>query len=98
VSFVKSINVHDFDLISFLSYKHAIDGLWRVYTEEGFARLFSGCSTATSRAIFMTIGQLSFYDQVKKMLLESGYFKDNLVLHFTASSIAGAIATCKNIW
>lgn len=75
------------------SYKHAIDGLWRVYTEEGFRRLFSGCSTATSRAVFMTIGQLSFYDQVKKMMLESGYFTDNLTTHFTASSVAGAIAT-----
>ena len=42
----------------------------------------------------MTIGQLSFYDQVKKMLIESGYFKDNLVTHLTASSTAGAIATC----
>jgi dicarboxylate transporter 10 len=42
----------------------------------------------------MTIGQLSFYDQVKKMLLESGHFQDNLFLHFTASSIAGGIATC----
>jgi solute carrier family 25 (mitochondrial dicarboxylate transporter), member 10 len=75
------------------SYKHAIDGLWRVYSEEGFRRLFSGCSTATSRAVFMTIGQLSFYDQVKKIMLESGYFSDNLTTHFTASSVAGAIAT-----
>lgn len=41
----------------------------------------------------MTIGQLSFYDQVKKMLIESGYFKDNLTTHLTASSVAGAIAT-----
>jgi solute carrier family 25 (mitochondrial dicarboxylate transporter), member 10 len=56
-------------------------------------RLFSGCSTATSRAVFMTIGQLSFYDQVKKMMLESGYFEDGLVTHFGASSVAGAIAT-----
>lgn len=42
----------------------------------------------------MTIGQLSFYDQVKYLLLQSGYFEDNLVLHFTASSAAGGIATC----
>lgn len=75
------------------SYKHAIDGLWRVYSEEGFRRLFSGCSTATSRAVFMTIGQLSFYDQVKKMMIESGYFTDNLTTHLLASSVAGAIAT-----
>ncbi|XP_070492282.1 mitochondrial dicarboxylate carrier-like [Chironomus tepperi] len=76
------------------NYKHAIDGLWRIYSQEGFTKLFSGGSTATSRAVFMTIGQLSFYDQVKALLLSSGYFKDNMFLHFTASSIAGGIATC----
>jgi hypothetical protein len=91
---VKQLHAEQKLIIFHFSYKHAIDGLWRVYTEEGFRRLFSGASTATSRAVFMTIGQLSFYDQVKKMLLESGYFQDNLFLHFTASSIAGGIATC----
>ncbi|KAJ8979395.1 hypothetical protein NQ317_015824 [Molorchus minor] len=50
------------------NYKHAIDGLIRVYSEEGVRKLFSGASTATSRAVFMTIGQLSFYDQVKIIL------------------------------
>ncbi|KAJ8923204.1 hypothetical protein NQ315_001758 [Exocentrus adspersus] len=75
------------------NYKHAIDGLIRVYREEGLRRLFSGASTATSRAVFMTIGQLSFYDQVKMMLLHSGLFKDNLATHFLSSLTAGAIAT-----
>lgn len=42
------------------NYKNAFDGLYRVYTEEGVRRLFAGASTATSRAVFMTIGQLSF--------------------------------------
>lgn len=41
----------------------------------------------------MTIGQLSFYDQVKLMLINSGYFKDNLTTHFLSSLTAGAIAT-----
>ncbi len=75
------------------NYKHAIDGLYRVYTEEGFRKLFAGASTATSRAVLVTIGQLSFYDQVKKMLMQSGYFEDNLTTHLTASTVAGAIAT-----
>lgn len=69
----------------FCSYKHAIDGVIRVYREEGIRRLFSGASTATGRAILMTIGQLSFYDQIKLILLESGYFQDNPLTHFTAS-------------
>lgn len=74
------------------NYKHAIDGLLRVYKEEGPKRLFSGASTATGRAIFMTIGQLSFYDQVKLFLLKAG-LGDNTATHFLSSLTAGAIAT-----
>lgn len=75
------------------NYKHAIDGLARIVREEGPRKLFNGWEWATPRAMLMTIGQLSFYDSIKSILLESGYFKDNLVLHFTASTCAGAIAT-----
>ncbi|KAI4456344.1 mitochondrial dicarboxylate carrier-related [Holotrichia oblita] len=75
------------------NYKHAIDGLWRVLTQEGFTKLFAGASMATGRAVLMTVGQLSFYDQVKIMLLQTPYFQDNLQTHFTASLTAGAIAT-----
>lgn len=41
----------------------------------------------------MTIGQIAFYDETKKHLLATAYFQDNLVTHFTASLVAGAIAT-----
>lgn len=75
------------------SYKNAIDGLIRVYREEGFTRLFSGATTATGRGFLMTIGQIAFYEQVKLMLLQSGYFKDDPRLHFVSSFTAGAIAT-----
>jgi dicarboxylate transporter 10 len=33
----------------------------------------------------VTIGQLSFYDQVKVVLLRSGFFKDNVLTHFLSS-------------
>ncbi|XP_065340233.1 mitochondrial dicarboxylate carrier isoform X1 [Cloeon dipterum] len=75
------------------NYKHAFDGLLRVYQEEGIRRLFAGATTATSRAVLMTVGQLSFYDQVKLTLLASGYFQDNLLTHFLSSLTAGAVAT-----
>lgn len=75
------------------NYKNAIDGLLRVYREEGIRRLFSGASTATSRAVLITIGQLSFYDQIKLTLLNTGRFKDDLTTHFISSLSAGAIAT-----
>lgn len=70
------------------SYKHVFDGLWRVYREEGVIKLFSGASMATSRAVLMTVGQLSFYDQVKVFLLSTGYFADNPNTHFLASLTA----------
>lgn len=41
----------------------------------------------------MTIGQIAFYDQVKIMLLATGYFQDDPRLHFLSSLAAGAIAT-----
>lgn len=75
------------------NYKHAIDGLYRVYKFEGPANLFSGATMASSRAIFVTVGQLSFYDQYKQILLQTGVFKDNMLTHFTASFLAGATAT-----
>jgi len=75
------------------NYKHAIDGMTRVYKEEGLKKLFSGADWATGRAILMTIGQLCFYDQIKQTLLATDYFSDNLVTHFSASLGAGAIAT-----
>jgi len=70
------------------SYKHAIDGLWRVYKEEGVVRMFGGGGFATARAVLMTVGQLSFYDQVKLQLLRTGYFEDNFGTHFAASLTA----------
>ncbi|PSN31169.1 Mitochondrial dicarboxylate carrier [Blattella germanica] len=74
------------------NYRHAIDGLRRVYKEEGFRRLFAGASTATGRSVMMTVGQLSFYDQFKTMLLNLK-FSDNLTTHFLASLAAGGVAT-----
>lgn len=75
------------------SYKNAIDGLIRTYHKGGFRYLFSGGSTATLRGGFMTIGQIAFYDQIKSLLLKTSYFNDNLMTHFTASLMAGMIAT-----
>uniref|UniRef100_A0A914BXP9 Mitochondrial dicarboxylate carrier n=1 Tax=Acrobeloides nanus TaxID=290746 RepID=A0A914BXP9_9BILA len=75
------------------NYKHALDGVVRILREEGLKRLFGGASMATARAVLMTIGQLSFYDQIKQMALDSGYFKDNLVTHFGSSFAAASIAT-----
>ncbi|CAI5454637.1 unnamed protein product [Caenorhabditis angaria] len=75
------------------NYKHAIDGLVRITREEGFMKMFNGATMATSRAILMTIGQLSFYDQIKQTLITSGVAEDNLTTHFASSISAASVAT-----
>ncbi|VDK61291.1 unnamed protein product, partial [Gongylonema pulchrum] len=75
------------------NYKHALDGVLRVVREEGLTKLFNGAAMATSRAVFMTIGQLSFYDQIKQTLISSGYMKDTPTTHFSSSFLAASIAT-----
>ncbi|XP_026468919.1 mitochondrial dicarboxylate carrier-like [Ctenocephalides felis] len=74
------------------NYRNVFHGLYRVFVEEGVRGLFSGASTATARAILMTVGQIAFYDAVKGQLLKYN-FKDNTSTHFLASLTAGAIAT-----
>ncbi|MFH4974105.1 hypothetical protein AB6A40_000814 [Gnathostoma spinigerum] len=75
------------------NYKHAIDGLIRVIREEGVLKCFNGATMATTRAVMMTIGQLSFYDQIKQGLLATGFFHDNPFTHFFSSFCAASTAT-----
>uniref|UniRef100_A0A8C9WAY6 Mitochondrial dicarboxylate carrier n=1 Tax=Scleropages formosus TaxID=113540 RepID=A0A8C9WAY6_SCLFO len=75
------------------SYTHALDGLFRVWREEGVRRLFSGATMASSRGALVTVGQLSCYDQAKQIVLSTGFLSDNIFTHFLASFIAGGCAT-----
>uniref|UniRef100_A0A914KIS3 Mitochondrial dicarboxylate carrier n=1 Tax=Meloidogyne incognita TaxID=6306 RepID=A0A914KIS3_MELIC len=75
------------------NYKNAIDGIIRMSKEEGVAKLFNGCTMATGRAILMTIGQLSFYDQIKQMLIKANLAKDNIYTHLFSSFLAASGAT-----
>ena len=75
------------------NYKHCIEALFRITRTEGFPRLFNGTTMASSRGMLVTIGQLAFYDEIKFQMLKSGYFKDNMSTHFSASLSAGVIAT-----
>nr|DBA27555.1 TPA: hypothetical protein GDO54_008030 [Pyxicephalus adspersus] len=75
------------------NYAHALDGMFRVIKEEGFRRLFSGATMASSRGALVTVGQLACYDQAKQLVLNTGVMSDNIFTHFLASSIAGGCAT-----
>ncbi|XP_036945002.1 mitochondrial dicarboxylate carrier [Acanthopagrus latus] len=75
------------------NYAHALDGLLRVWKEEGVRKLFSGATLASSRGALVSIGQLSCYDQSKQLFLSTGYLTDNVLTHFLASVFAGGCAT-----
>lgn len=75
------------------NYKHGLDGLYRVIRDEGPMKLMNGATMAASRATLVTIGQLSFYDQFKFLLMKTGFFADNIITHFSASFLAGGVAT-----
>ncbi|XP_059203095.1 mitochondrial dicarboxylate carrier isoform X2 [Centropristis striata] len=75
------------------NYAHALDGLLRVWKEEGMRKLFSGASVASSRGALVSVGQLSCYDQSKQLVLATGYLTDSILTHFLASVFAGGCAT-----
>lgn len=75
------------------NYKHALDGAMRMAREEGIASLWKGVWANSSRAALMTVGQLATYDGFKRALLDYTPLKDNLTTHFTASTMAGFVAT-----
>ncbi|KAG2460826.1 DIC protein, partial [Polypterus senegalus] len=75
------------------NYAHALDGMFRVWREEGLRKLFSGATMASSRGALVTVGQLACYDQAKQLVLSTGFLSDNIFTHFLSSFIAGGCAT-----
>ncbi|XP_008278596.1 mitochondrial dicarboxylate carrier [Stegastes partitus] len=75
------------------NYAHVLDGMIRVWKEEGIRKLFSGATMASTRGALVTVGQLSCYDQSKQLVLATGYLTDNILTHFLASVFAGGCAT-----
>ncbi|KAM3864435.1 mitochondrial dicarboxylate carrier [Diretmus argenteus] len=75
------------------NYAHALDGLFRVWKEEGTKKLFSGATVASTRGALVTVGQLACYDQSKQLVLATGYLADNVLTHILASVFAGGCAT-----
>jgi len=75
------------------NYKNAIDGLIRMTREEGWKSLFRGVWPNSMRAVLMTASQLASYDGFKRLLIQHTPLEDNLTTHFSASFLAGFVAT-----
>ena len=75
------------------NYKNAVDGLFRMAKEEGWKSLFRGVGANSMRAVLMTASQLASYDSFKRLLIQRAGMEDGLTTHFSASFLAGFVAT-----
>ncbi|XP_016919915.1 mitochondrial 2-oxoglutarate/malate carrier protein [Apis cerana] len=75
------------------NYKNAFNALIRIAKEEGFLALWRGTVPTMGRAMVVNAAQLASYSQSKETLLNTGYFEDNILLHFTSSMISGLVTT-----
>ena len=75
------------------NYPNALVGLYRMVAKEGVAALFRGVTPNCVRAVLMNASQLATYDLAKDGLLASGFYNEGTWLHFSASFIAGTVAT-----
>lgn len=78
-------------------YKNVFNALYRITTEEGILTLWRGCLPTVARAMVVNAAQLASYSQAKQIVLSTGYFKDNILLHFIASMISGLITTAASM-
>ncbi|KAJ8658207.1 hypothetical protein O0I10_006215 [Lichtheimia ornata] len=74
-------------------YKNAIDGLIRICREEGPQVLLRGLGYSTTRAVVMTVSQMTSYDEFKDLFSDKLGYGNGLVTHFGASVSAALVAT-----
>ena len=63
---------------------------------RGFVEM-QGCGPTVMRAMVVNAAQLATYSQAKQLLLASGYFRDNILCHFTSSMISGLACTVASL-
>jgi hypothetical protein len=60
-----------------------------IWNAEGLKGLYRGVVPTTQRAMILTATQIPVYEHSKKLLLDSGYFKEGILTHFVSSMISG---------
>lgn len=79
------------------NYKNVFNALSRIVKEEGARALWTGSTPTIGRAMLVNMCQLASYSQAKQRLIATGYFQEGIVMHFTASMIAGLITTAASM-
>jgi solute carrier family 25 oxoglutarate transporter 11 len=79
------------------NYTSVFNALARMTREEGILTLWRGTIPTMGRAMVVNAAQLASYSQAKQLLLSTGYFSDNIGLHFASSMISGFVTTCASM-
>ncbi|CAB3380160.1 Hypothetical predicted protein [Cloeon dipterum] len=79
------------------NYKSVFDALFRITKEEGVLTLWRGAIPTMGRAMVVNAAQLASYSQAKQILLDTGYFHDNILCHFVSSMISGLVTTAASM-
>uniref|UniRef100_A0A0A9ZE86 Mitochondrial 2-oxoglutarate/malate carrier protein n=1 Tax=Lygus hesperus TaxID=30085 RepID=A0A0A9ZE86_LYGHE len=75
------------------NYSNAFSALVRIAREEGVVTLWRGALPTMGRAMVVNAAQLASYSQAKEILMNTGYFKEDILLHFCSSMISGLVTT-----
>ncbi|CAB0030338.1 unnamed protein product [Trichogramma brassicae] len=79
------------------NYKNVFHALIRITREEGVFALWRGAIPTMGRAMVVNAAQLASYSQAKQALLDTGYFEENITLHFVSSMISGLVTTAASM-
>lgn len=79
------------------NYTHVGNAIVRITREEGILTLWRGAVPTMARAMVVNAAQLASYSQAKQYLLSTGYFSENISLHFWASMFSGFVTTCASM-
>lgn len=74
-------------------YRGVFSAFREIARTEGLAGLYEGVSPTVQRAMLVAAVELSTYDDIKTALIVNGILGDHVGTHFTASLIAGFLAT-----
>eukprot|EP01004_Peranema_trichophorum_P002401 NODE_1463_length_1944_cov_49.405272_g1241_i0.p1 GENE.NODE_1463_length_1944_cov_49.405272_g1241_i0~~NODE_1463_length_1944_cov_49.405272_g1241_i0.p1 ORF type:complete len:370 (+),score=29.97 NODE_1463_length_1944_cov_49.405272_g1241_i0:70-1179(+) len=75
------------------NYRHVLEGLRRIVSEEGIQSLWRGLTPLLSRSCIMTASQFTTYEIAKLYLENKGMESQSMITHLIAGSVAGVLAT-----
>jgi len=75
-------------------YPSAFKAYGIIARNDGVGSLWTGLGPNMARNAIINAAELASYDQIKQVLIGTGYFKDNVVTHLAAGLGAGFFAVC----